>query len=250
MKYIYQKLPHIFFLFSALTSSSYAANEDVGNADANDASTEETSPEVPAEKPVAPVKTAKPSKGSPAKTSTPPPQAAKTTTPATPMLSHRINDRLQLGVSLGFASIKPSAGSWQGLGFSSVTGAWKGSSKVESSFYISGRYTPYAGVLTVEHEDYDAAMHGFFVGPQWQLPIGSQGRVLKAGLELGYLLVYAKPQDRYSTATKAKENKVVAGGGVEFAWMLLENVQLGPFLAAHAGSTQIYQGGVASSFLF
>jgi len=165
------------------------------------------------------------------------------------MLSHRVNGRLSLGSAIGIASIKPLGGSWSGGGFASVTSEWRLLPKSES-WLLSARYTPYAGTLNIEGDYYDATIHGIFLGGKGAKSNLLGASTFKVGVDVGYLLIYSKPQGGYESTRSSKEGKVSVGTSTELVWKTMEKMQVGPFLAASFGNIQMIQGGALALFLF
>jgi hypothetical protein len=154
-----------------------------------------------------------------------------------------VNNRLFLGTSVGWGVIKPSKGSWNGLGTSDVSARWRTGGKEGGNLFITGRYAPFVGVWHLDHRDYDTTLHGIYAGTEYVMPISSMN--LKAGVELGYMLVYAKPQDNGAAASDVKGNKVnlSAGGGADWGFFG-DKVRIGPFARVHfAGFSIINIGG-------
>ena len=160
-----------------------------------------------------------------------------------------VNGRLTLGTSVGWAVIKPAKGTWTGLGTSDIMARWRNSAKEGGKLYITGRYAPFAGVWRVNRRDYDTTLHGFFGGTEYLMPMGSMN--LKAGVELGYLLVYAKPQDGASASSDVKGGKVniSAGGGADWGFFS-DKVRIGPFARVHFAGFSIVNIGGSAQFVF
>jgi hypothetical protein len=110
--------------------------------------------------------------------------------------SKRLEDRLSIGPSLGWSIVKPTKGSWIGLGSADVLLRWKTSPAESSRLFFTTRYAPVAGVWSYENRDYDTTLHGIYAGAEYMFPVTSNGSLqLKASAEAGYMLVYAKSQD-------------------------------------------------------
>jgi hypothetical protein len=126
------------------------------------------------------------------------------------------------------------------------------SQKEDGKLFITGRYAPFAGVWTVNRRDYDTTLHGFYAGAEYQAPTSMMGAAtLKAGMELGYMLVYAKAQDKAAPSGDVKGGKanLTAGGGAD--WSILSNkVKVGPFARVHVGGFSIFNVGGSARFVF
>jgi hypothetical protein len=70
-------------------------------------------------------------------------------------------------------------------------------------------------------------------------------------VELGYMLVYAKPQDKAETANDVKGGKVnvAAGGGADWA-ILNGKIKVGPFARLHFVGFTIVNVGGSVNFVF
>lgn len=261
-----KSLPQCLFHILILAAGSSIANGQDDNSVEAPSQSEVTEPSKERTK-----ESTRPGKVAPVKTKTPPKEEnesnkaaeaeadevqkplpeAPAPAPAPPsMLSKKIGDRLYLGTSVGLASIKPAKGSWQGPGQSSVFGAWRKSRDPSGKLFITARYTPYAGILKTDNRYYNMTMHGLFGGASFLLPIAIGDASWKAGLELGYLMVYASPQDGGEVESKVRAGKFAAAFSTELTWKMLEKVHVGPFLSVAAGGLQIIQGGVSASFQF
>ena len=163
--------------------------------------------------------------------------------------SKSLENRLSLGTSLGWGIVKPAKGTWNGLGTSDLSLRWRTSRKEGGKLFITGRYAPFAGVWTVDKRDYDTTLHGIYGGAEFQSPVGNA--TLKAGVELGYMMVYAKAQDKAEAASDVKGGKVnmTAGGGAD--WSILSNkVKIGPFARVHVAGFSIINVGGSAQFVF
>lgn len=149
--------------------------------------------------------------------------------------SKRLAKRLSLATSLGWAVVKPSTGSWSGIGASDITARWRESRKADLMFMITARYAPMTGVWRVDQRDYDTTLHGMYFGVELQKPIESMGApTIKTGLELGYVMVHAAPQDKAEADSKVKGGKInlAVSGGAD--WDILGGkIKVGPFVRAH-----------------
>lgn len=161
--------------------------------------------------------------------------------------SLRLETRLSLGTSLGWAVVKPSKGSFVGLGTSDISVQWRLVPEVTGPLYVTGRYAPFVGVWTFDKRDYDATLHGLYGGAEYRIPAGKA--TVKIGAELGYLLIYAKAQDKTkvpSSVTKGKVN-LSAGGGAD--WGFASNkVLVGPFARVHVIGFSIFNVGASARF--
>lgn len=167
-------------------------------------------------------------------------------------LSKSLEGRLSLATSLGWAVVKPAKGTWIGVGASDLSARWRESIKGDGKVYITARYAPIAGVWTVNHRDYDTTLHGLYAGAEYQKSLESLGApTLKAGMELGYMLVYAEPQDKAEAASDVKGGKVnlAAGGGLEWG-ILGDKVKVGPFARVHVAGFSIVNVGGSINFVF
>jgi hypothetical protein len=209
-------------------------------------------------KPATPPKAEKPAAKEPVDTEQGDTAATKETKePAKPVAqksqtSKNLDNRLSLGTSVGWAAIKPAKGTWIGLGASDINLQWRMSQKDDGKLFITGRYAPFAGVWTVNRRDYDTTLHGFYAGAEFQAPTSMLGGVtLKGGVEVGYMLVYAKAQDKAAPSGDVKGGKasLTAGGGAD--WSILSNkVKVGPFARAHVGGFSIFNFGGSARFVF
>lgn len=167
-------------------------------------------------------------------------------------LSKKLDSRLSLGTSIGWGVVKPAKGTWIGLGTSELSFQYRNSAKADGKLYITGRYAPFAGVWTVDKRDYDTTLHGLYGGAEIHLPgTPLPSTTLKAGVELGYMLVYAKPQDRAEADSAVKGGKLnlTAGGGMD--WSLLDNkIKVGPFARLHLIGFTIVNVGASARFVF
>lgn len=166
--------------------------------------------------------------------------------------SKALDKRLSLGTSLGWSIIKPAKGTWTGIGSSDVSFRWRTSPKENEKLYITGRYVPFTGVWTVDRRDYDSTLHGIYAGAEYGTPAGSiNGPSLKAGVELGYLMVYAKAQDEAVESNDVKGGKVnlSIGGGADWGFVS-DKLKVGPFLRAHVLGFTIFHLGVSAQFVF
>lgn len=163
--------------------------------------------------------------------------------------SLRLETRLSLGTSLGWAVVKPSKGSFVGLGTSDISVQWRLVPEVTGPLYVTGRYAPFVGVWTVDKRDYDATLHGLYGGAEYRIPAGKA--TVKIGAELGYLLIYAKAQDMTkvpSSVTNGKVNLSVGGGA---DWGFASNkVLVGPFARVHVLGFSIFNVGASARFVF
>jgi hypothetical protein len=166
--------------------------------------------------------------------------------------SKAIENRLSLTTSLGWAVVKPANGTWTGIGASDISARWRESNKGDGKVFITARYVPVAGVWTVDDRDYDTTLHGIFGGAEYEKPIEFMGApTIKAGVELGYMLVYAKPQDKAEAANGVKGGKVnvAAGGGADWA-ILNGKIKVGPFARLHFVGFTIVNVGGSVNFVF
>ena len=167
-------------------------------------------------------------------------------------MSKSLEGRLSLATSLGWAVVKPANGTWIGIGASDISARWRESHKGDGKVFITARYAPVAGVWTVDNRDYDTTLHGIFGGAEYQKPIEVMGApTIKAGVELGYMLVYAKPQDEAEAADDVKGGKVnlAIGGGAD--WDILNGkVKVGPFARLHIVGFTIVNVGGSINFVF
>lgn len=230
-------------------------------AAAQDNAAEESAPEV--EKPVS----EKPAKKKPAKKpaeeqeeQTADEQPSKPTeTPAkpeTPVVVTRsatslaLDERLSVGSGIGWSYVKPKVGKWNGLGTTTVIGSWRKSPKPDGTLFITGSYTPYAGTWLVDERFYNTTAHAFTGGASWLLSSTPGKASIKAGVELGVLMVYASPQDGSEADGQVKGAKFAGGGNFEMNWTFLNKVKAGPFLRLNAGnfSTAFLGGAVHCMF--
>jgi len=166
--------------------------------------------------------------------------------------SKALENRLSLATSLGWAVVKPANGTWTGIGASDISTRWRESNKGDGKVFITARYAPVAGVWTVDDRDYDTTLHGIFGGAEYEKPIEFMGApTIKAGVELGYMLVYAKPQDKAEAASDVKGGKVnlAAGGGADWA-ILNGKIKVGPFARLHFVGFTIVNVGGSVNFVF
>jgi|688.fasta_scaffold61794_5 hypothetical protein len=166
--------------------------------------------------------------------------------------SKALENRLSLATSLGWAVVKPANGTWTGIGASDISARWRESNKGDGKVFITARYAPVAGVWTVDDRDYDTTLHGIFGGAEYEKPIEFMGApTIKAGVELGYMLVYAKPQDKAEAASDVKGGKVnlAAGGGADWA-ILNGKIKVGPFARLHFVGFTIVNVGGSVNFVF
>jgi hypothetical protein len=178
-----------------------------------------------------------------------PGQAAKEPQPPSRQ-SKFIAGRLALGTSLGLRQVKPAEGTWTGVGAVSVHSDWRLSEKPEGKFFARLRYSPYAGIWKVDDRFYDTTFHGFFAGVGYFGPITPGGGRINPSLEVGYLMVYARPQDGEIADTKVKKGKISANATVEALWVFKEKIEFGPFLGGEFGGIQAVHGGIRSRFVF
>ncbi len=178
-------------------------------------------------------------------------EPAKPVTPRS-QTSKNLEKRLSLGTSVGWAVVRPAKGAWIGLGASDISLQWRMSQKEDGKLFITGRYAPFAGVWTVNKRDYDTTLHGIYAGAELQVPTNMmRAATLKAGVELGYMLVYAKAQDKAAPSGDVKGGKVnlTAGGGAD--WGILSNkVKVGPFARVQVGGFSIFNVGGSARFVF
>ena len=167
-------------------------------------------------------------------------------------VSKSLENRLSLATSLGWAVVKPAKGTWTGIGASDIGARWRESVKGDGMVFITARYAPIAGVWTLDKRDYDATLHGIFAGAEYEKPIEFMAApTIKAGVELGYMVVYAKPQDEAEAASDVKGGKVnlAAGGGAD--WKILNGkVKVGPFARLHFVGFTIVNVGGSVNFVF
>jgi hypothetical protein len=167
-------------------------------------------------------------------------------------LSKAIEDRLSLATSLGWAVIKPSKGEWTGIGASDLSLRWRESVKDQGKVFITVRYVPLTGVWTVDSRDYDTSLHGIYGGAEYQKSIELMGApTIRTGVELGYMLVYARPQDKAEVDGDVKGGKfnLAASGGAE--WDILNGkVKVGPFARLQAVGFTIFNVGGSVNFVF
>jgi hypothetical protein len=164
-------------------------------------------------------------------------------------VSKALDGRFSLGTSVGWAVIKPRKGDWSGLGMADVNARWRTSAKTDGNLYYTGRYAPYSGVWTVDKRDYDTTLHGVYVGMEYQRMMRSV--TLKAGVELGYMLVYAKPQDNSPASGEVKGSTVnaTAGGGADWSF-ISDKVKIGPFARVHLAGFNVLNVGGSVQFVF
>lgn len=165
--------------------------------------------------------------------------------------SKALEDRLSLGTSIGWTVIKPAKGAWMGLGASDVLIRWKNSSKSDEKLAFTGRYVPFTGIWTVDNRDYDTTLHGLYFGAEYLHPTPGSGPNLKAGVELGYMMIYAKAQDGAEEASDVKGGTANLGvsGGVD--WSLLSGkVKVGPFLRVQTLGFSVIHMGASADFIF
>lgn len=167
-------------------------------------------------------------------------------------LSKKLDGRLSLGTSVGWGIVKPSKGTWIGIGAADLSFQYRNSAKPDGKLYFTGRYAPFAGVWTVDRRDYDTTLHGLYGGAEFHLPgTPLPSTTLKAGVELGYMIVYAKPQDHAEASSAVKGGKVnlAAGGGMD--WSILDNkIKVGPFARLHLIGFTIFNVGASARFVF
>jgi hypothetical protein len=163
--------------------------------------------------------------------------------------SKAMDGRLSVGTSVGWAAVKPAQGTWTGLGAADFGVRWRASTKPDGSLYYTGRYAPFAGVWTVNHRDYDTTLHGLYGGAEYHRPV--RPMTLKAGVELGYMLVYARPQDKSPAAGDVKGGKVnvTAGAGADWGFFS-DKVKLGPFARIHVAGFNMFHLGGSAQFVF
>lgn len=160
-----------------------------------------------------------------------------------------LDERLSLGTGLGWAYVKPQAGKWQGAGASTIVGAWRKSQKPDGNLFITGSYTPYSGVWLVDDRYYDTVVHAFMGGVQWLFPLAAN-KGIKAGVELGYLMVYATPQDRSEADSKVKGGKFAAGANLGMDWTLLGKLKVGPVIRVNGGGFSNAFAGAVANYVF
>ena len=183
------------------------------------------------------------------------PAGTETHTPEHPVAVARsatsisLDERLSLGTGLGWAVVKPQIGKWQGVGATTVVGSWRKSQKPDGNLFITGSYTPYAGTWLVDDRFYDTTVHAFMGGVNWLFPLAAN-KGLKAGVELGYLMVYASPQDRSDADGKVKGGKFAAGGNLELDWTVLGKVKVGPMVRVNGGGFSTAFVGAVANFVF
>ena len=73
--------------------------------------------------------------------------------------SKAIENRLSVGTSLGWSIVKPSKGTWIGIGASDTFFRWKTSGAEDHPVSATLRYAPLTGVWTVGKRDYDVTLH-------------------------------------------------------------------------------------------
>lgn len=166
--------------------------------------------------------------------------------------SKAIENRLSLATSLGWALVTPAKGSWIGVGASDVSARWRESIHGDGKAFITVRYAPVAGVWKVDDRDYDTSLHGIYGGVEYQKPVEFLAApTIKAGVELGYMLVYARPQDEAEAADDVKGGKfnLTVGGGAD--WDILDGkVKVGPFARLHLLGFTIVNVGGSVNFVF
>lgn len=160
-----------------------------------------------------------------------------------------LDERLTIGTGIGWAYVKPQVGKWQGVGASTVVASWRKSPKPEGNLFITGSYTPYTGAWLVDERYYDTTVHALMAGVNWLFPLGAN-KGLKAGVELGYLMVYANPQDRVDADGKVKGGKFAGGGSLEMDWTLLGKVKVGPMIRVHGGGFSTAFAGAVVNYVF
>lgn len=167
-------------------------------------------------------------------------------------ISKAMDNRLSLSTSLGWAVVKPSQGTWIGIGASDLSARWRESQKGDGKLFITIRYAPFTGVWSVSDRDYDTTLHGIYGGAEFHKTLEAMGAAtLKAGVELGYMLVYADPQDKAEAADDVKSGKVnlTTGGGLEWG-LLKDKVKVGPFARLHLAGFTIFNVGGSINFVF
>lgn len=167
-------------------------------------------------------------------------------------MSTAMDNRLALSTSLGWAVVKPSKGTWIGVGASDLSARWRESQKGDGKLFITIRYAPFAGVWSVNDRDYDTTLHGIYGGAEFHKTLEAMGAAtLKAGVELGYMLVYADPQDKAEAAGDVNSGKVnlTTGGGLEWG-ILKDKVKVGPFARLHLAGFTIFNVGGSINFVF
>ncbi len=166
--------------------------------------------------------------------------------------SKTLENRLSVGTSLGWSIIKPSKGTWIGVGSSDASFRWRLSPKEDAPLYITGRYAPFAGVWSTGNRDYNTTLHGLYGGAEYLMASRLMGAVnLKANVELGYMLVYAKAQDSAPEASEVKKGTVNLAAGAGAEWGLLSNkVKIGPFVRLHVAGFSIINVGGSAQFVF
>jgi hypothetical protein len=160
-----------------------------------------------------------------------------------------LENRLSLGTSVGWAVVKPAKGTWVGLGASDISFQWRLSSDDSSPLSITGRYAPFAGVWTVNKRDYNVTAHGLYGGAEYRIPAGTA--TLRAGAELGYMLIYARAQDKTKLTSDVKGGKanLSLGGGAD--WKFASNkILIGPFARVHFVGFSIFNVGASARFVF
>ena len=160
-----------------------------------------------------------------------------------------LEKRFSLGTSVGWAVVKPSKGTWVGLGASEVSFQWRLSSDDSSPLSVTGRYAPFAGVWTVNKRDYDVAVHGIYGGAEYRIPAGTA--TLRAAAELGYMLIYARAQDKTKLTSDVMGGKanISLGGGADWKFAS-DKILVGPFARFHVGGFSIFNVGASARFVF
>ncbi|MCX6127303.1 MAG: hypothetical protein NTV34_21490 [Proteobacteria bacterium] len=165
-------------------------------------------------------------------------------------LSEKLSGRLAVGMGVGIGKMRPSMGTWEGSGVSTVFTTWKIANDPGSRVFATARYMPFAGIWEVERRYYDTTFHGLFFGGSFLMPIEPFNATFKAGLELGYLVPYLRSQDGEVYDSRLRAGKMIVSNILDLNWTILDKTQFGPFLYAAMGGTRIIQGGVQTSFIF
>lgn len=179
-------------------------------------------------------------------------KAAEPKKPSRSASSKSLDNRLSLLTSVGWAVVKPANGTWNGLGSSDFGFRWRMDPKAEGNLFITGRYAPFAGVWTVGSRDYDATLHGLYAGAEYHAqPSFMKRGSLKANVELGYMLVYAKAQDKAVESGDVKGGKanLSVGGGAEWS-VVSDKFKIGPFARVHVAGFSIVNVGGSAQFVF
>jgi hypothetical protein len=161
--------------------------------------------------------------------------------------SEKLNQRLEIGSSMGWASVKTSDATWTVGGSANLRSSWRRSPKAGGKTFITGRYAAFGGTLKSKDDAYyNASGHVFLGGMNWIAPwsIGSASH--KLGGELGYMLTYVRRQDGSEADAKVKSGKGLVGLNSQIEWTVLEKMKIGPVLNVGLGQvTSVELGALA-----